>query len=311
MKKFLLVFASLFVLSLQAKAEGFLSGLNSIEQKNIIASVMNELNAEGQFGNADATTLQMAGNLVQSIVSDPQLLQSFENGDLVLDEQFVADYFFKDTLGSIGGAISGAASTLLKFVSPVFNSVKDAAAFIVSVANRTLSYITDSRIIMETIKAGIKVTSILLPFGVTAGATALAGLFFPPASVPIAVGVLVPILGVATTVFAETVKAEYVIAGIKMLKAGTELMDTVLNPPKKADEAPSMLAIEQKNKPASKKQIGEALLLSLKMGKVVEDYLNKIGESGWKKLSTQEKKLFTGFLNRKNKLAASIRIDKL
>lgn len=292
MKKFLLIFSSLCVLSAHATTSNIFNDLNSFEQKNIVSSVMNELKDEGQFENADENTIKAAQYLVQDIISNPQLLLNFQNGDLILDDQFVANYFLKNTLDSIGNFLSG--------------SIRDIAGAIASVANKTLTALTSSKVIMESIKAGIKVINILLPIG----ATMIAGASFLGLT-PVGGALLTVALGTAAKIFNEIVNPTNVETALKLAVVGTNLADTLLNPPKEADEAPSMPSLEKKSQKASQKQIGESMLMVLKIGKSVEQYIDKIGESGWKKIDKKSQQKLLNLVNKAHKIAASIDPKKL
>lgn len=313
MRNFLLLLAPLFLASSYLLAnEDAGAKIRAIETKNLVVDVMNKLQEQGEFANADENTLQLTEQLVQSIVSNPEILDNFANGTLILDEQFVADYLFKDILNTVTSAVTGSVSSIKDFVAKNLRAVAGAIA---SVASKTLNYITSSKIIMETIKAGIKIAAILLPLAASAGATALAGALFGPAALPIGLAVLTTTASLAATVFTEIATPDRVVTGLKLATVGANLMNTILNKPTSANEAPLLSALEKKHSSnaakAPKKQVGEAVLLSLKIGQAVEQYLDKIGDKGWNKLNKEQKTAFTNMINSKNQLTSYINLSNL
>ncbi len=314
MKMFLLLFASLSFLSTSGVSAT--TDLNSIEAQNMAIGIMDTLKNQGEFADTDETTLGMAKEIIQTIVSDPNLLQDFKNGDLVLDEQFVADYFLTDTFRSVKDAVGGVlkpvkslGSTILKPIkdvgSLVFDTVKKLSAGIASIANKTLSAITNNDAVMFLLETGVGIFNKLIPFG--ANALGLALLFVPGAEV------LIPVIAVATPILMKVITPDNVTLALKVAAATASLADSFLNP-EKASYAPrsAMLSLEKKVKNRDRKTAGEAMELTLKGGRALQQYIKNSMKSGeWDKLpkSTRQKLLSTA--DKVNKATALIDAEKL
>jgi hypothetical protein len=304
MKKLLFLFASLFIISTNLSA-AISDDLEAITAKNIAIGIVDQLKAQGEFANADEATLDMAKELVTSIVNNPNLLDDFKNGDLVLDEQFVADYFIKDTIQSIGTTVSSVGSSIVNTLSGiggrVFSTIKDLAGGIASIANKALSAITDNDAVMFLLETGIGIFNKLIPIGATVLGSAL--LFIPGAEV------LIPVVAAVTPILMAVVTPTNVTTALKVAAATAKLADAFLNRDKASLAAGSsmVLALEAKSQKVSKKEAGKALKMGLAGGKAIQEFLHK----NLKKLSKTERRQLTLAADKANKLTTLLDTKKL
>ena len=279
--------------------------MEAITAKNIAIGIVDQLKAQGEFANADEATLDMAKELVTSIVNNPNLLDDFKNGDLVLDEQFVADYFIKDTIQSIGTTVSSVGSSIVNTLSGiggrVFSTIKDLAGGIASIANKALSAITDNDAVMFLLETGIGIFNKLIPIGATVLGSAL--LFIPGAEV------LIPVVAAVTPILMAVVTPTNVTTALKVAAATAKLADAFLNRDKASLAAGSsmVLALEAKSQKVSKKEAGKALKMGLAGGKAIQEFLHK----NLKKLSKTERRQLTLAADKANKLTTLLDTKKL
>lgn len=312
MKKLVTILALLFFLSAQLMA------YTSSEQAraNIAGAYFDELNSQGEFSDMDQSSIDLAKQIVQSIASDPAMLRDYQNGNLVLDEQYV-DYFLKDSITGVlrtAGSVKDKVSDVLKPVKDVLSTalspVKKLTAGIAHIANKSLSAIVDNDAIMTLLDAGIGVLNTLIPYG---GAALFSAVFassvtFPP------LAILLPVITAAIPVLEVVVTPNNVATALKVARATASLADQFLNKDKqKATTAPdsSLIALEKKAaKPA--KEVGEALELTFKGGSMLQSFIKKAKQSGqWKKFSEKEQKELLRAADKANKIAGLIDPAKL
>ncbi|OPZ23374.1 MAG: hypothetical protein BWZ03_00538 [bacterium ADurb.BinA186] len=233
------------------------------------------------------------------------MLNNIKDGELVLDDQFIADYFLKDTISTIKDRVSGVLKPVKDAVSTILSPIKKIAAGVAYVANKALTAITDNDAIMTLLEVGIGVFNTLLPFGATALATA--SLVYPPAA-----AVLIPVIAAATPILQVVVTPSNVTTALKVAQATASLADQFLNKPK-ATTAPfnKMLALEKKA-PKASKEVGQGLELTFKGGLMLQNFIKDAKKSGrWDKLSKSDQTTILKAADKANKTATLIDPEKL
>ncbi len=284
--------------------------LQDLDQKDIAQAVFDNLKEQGEFGNADDETLEIANNVVQTIVTDPDLFAQFNSGDLNLEE-YVTEYFLKDTVKKVVDTTKKVGTKIVdttkKIGSSVFKTLKDVASGIASVANKTLTAITSSETIMKIIGVSVGIANKLIPYGANALGLALLAI---PGAEP-----LIPVIAAAAPILKKVVTPTNVTKALEIAQSTASLADGFLNP-KAASLAPSgLMAIEKKAKKDGKKSdrevAGEAIELALKGARAVEEYVQKMKPSEWDKLPKSTKDKLLNAINKVNKASALVDTNKL
>ena len=186
--------------------------LSVVVGSNLAAADMNSVKAD------------IAKDVVNSILSDKELLEAYENGSLNLDDQFVADHF-----GSkIKKGIKKVGSTVKKGTKKVVSKlpvVKEIASDVAALANKALTKITNSDQLMKALTTSAGVINKLLPIGTEALGL---GLGYVPVVGPVlskAVDKVAPYLEKAIT-------PDNMEKALMMAAKVAEVADALLNPVK-------------------------------------------------------------------------------
>ena len=155
----------------------------------------------------------LAKEVVNSVLSDKELLNAYENGSLNLDGQFVADHFseqIKETAKKVFYRL------------PI---IRDIAADIATLANKTLSKITNSDQIMSVLKTTAGVINKLIPLGTNA-------LSFGIGYVPVVGPVLSKAVDKVAPYLENAVTPDSMEKALMMAAKVAEVADALLNPVK-------------------------------------------------------------------------------
>jgi len=166
----------------------------------------------------------IAKDVVNTILSDKELLNAYENGSLNLDDQFVADHFGE----KIKKATKKVTSTVKKGTKKVVSKlpvVKEIAGDVAALANKALSKITNNDQLMKALKTTAGVINKVLPIGTEALGL---GLGYVPVVGPVlskAVDKVAPYLEKAVT-------PDNMEKALMMAAKVAEVADALLNPVK-------------------------------------------------------------------------------
>ncbi len=186
--------------------------LSVVVGSNLAAADMNSVKAD------------IAKDVVNSILSDKELLEAYENGSLNLDDQFVADHFGE----KIKKATKKVTSTVKKGTKKVVSKlpvVKEIAGDVAALANKALSKITNNDQLMKALKTTAGVINKVLPIGTEALGL---GLGYVPVVGPVlskAVDKVAPYLEKAVT-------PDNMEKALMMAAKVAEVADALLNPVK-------------------------------------------------------------------------------
>lgn len=290
---------ALFTLSLGLKAEN--KSFDSVAEleAHYVADAMVDMMVD-DMNIKDEMSLSIAKDMVGELLSDPMMVQDIQNGDLVLDDAIMADYFLKDTFSSIYGHIS-------ELTSVVFKGIKDVTKGAIHLASKTLNAITDSKELMFLLKIGVGIANALIPVG----ATVLGG-----ALVSTGVGLgLIPVIAAVTPVLMAVVTPGNVETALKVAAASTKLADAYLNPVQEASTAPEadiLVATHKKAGKVSTQQLGTGVLMLLKANKALGEYVQAINQSNkWNKLPKASKKHILDALDASNKVIAKVDTNRI
>lgn len=305
MTKTILMTISFVIISASSQArDAHELSLNQME--NLTDVVFNALEKNGEFAHVDDVTVQYAKILVEDIANNPQRLREFHNGELVLNEEFVTDYFLKDTFHKIGSTIKDIGTSAIK-------GIKDIAGGIAALANKALTAVTSSEMVMKFISTITGVVNKLLPFGASALGAAL--LAVPGGEV------LIPVVASVTPVLMKVVTPDNVTEALKIAAATAKVADTFINQAKddkilKTNLAPTanLLALEKSAHKASKHDreiAGDAYKHGMKGYEALSKYVKKLGKKGWEKLNKKDKEKITAALNKAAAILPLIDVEKL
>lgn len=166
------------------------------------------------FAATNDSQEKIAQDTIKMIVSDSKLLDQYKSGDLNL-EQFVADNF--------GSRIKKVSKKIAKAGKKVASGVKNVTKEIASIANKSLSKITNNEDFMKAIRGVTKVAGKLIPMGVNA--LGLAAGF-----IPVVGPILDPLIMKASPILEKAITPDNVEKALKMAAEVARLADALLNP---------------------------------------------------------------------------------
>jgi hypothetical protein len=342
MKLFSFLVLPLLGLSLNLAASSVdLNSLNDEQMRQFAGDVFDSMNQKGAFGDLDDESAELAKSIAQTIVGDPQLLQDYQDGTLKLDDQFVADYAIgknikkaagkvTDKVKDVGGKVvdkvtdigKAGVSKVKKISAKVFNTAKDAASAIASVANTVLSTVTSNETFMRVMSISIGVFNKVSPYAAAAIGAVLV------VTVPAGGVAMAAALNTAIGVLNKVITPDTFNAAMKIAAATAALADATLNKNGSKSAAvadlaegvkegiaiipdyvaPAAAAKASSDKPATNQQKGEAVKMVGEGTTALAEYV--AGLSDIQKRDPKMKPIFDA-LNAGKAVAASLNLQAL
>ena len=166
------------------------------------------------FAAVNDSEEKIAQEAVKMIVSDNNLLNQYSNEQLNL-EQFVADNF--------GSRIKKLSKKIAKGGKKVASGLKNVTKDIASIANKSLSKITNDEDFMKAIRTTAKVAQKIIPMGTNALGLAVS-------FIPVVGPVLDQAIMKASPILEKAITPDNAEKAIKMAAEAARVADAILNP---------------------------------------------------------------------------------
>lgn len=282
-----LLIIPLFLTGLNARAAQELSVVaTNYDQKiaqNLTSVVFDQMEDEGLLTNVNDDTVAAAEQMVNTIVNDKELFEAYLQGDLILDEQTLAQYGLFDDIFNVvkkvvggvkkvGEAVEGEITDVAKkgfeLAKAALPVVKDALSRVAKYANIGMQYIADNKVVNEILTTGVGVLGKVIKIGAPIIGPALA-------AIPIAGPPLSAVVSVAGPILGNVLTKDNAQALIKFSSAITNVGDKLLNP------APKGVPV------AKPGQVTDAATVALKGTEKLMTFVAKLSPAERKKLPSQ------------------------
>lgn len=265
------ILVAFLMFNISPQAAEFSQKLNDNTTAQMLTSaVFSQMESEGVFFNLDDEAVIAAKGVVNTILGDKNLFNAYKNGDLVLDEKIIADYFFgplgeaiedigkkvgegiKDVATTVVGGIKTAAEKTLELAKKALPIVKEALKRTVHFANVAITTLKDNKTVNAILMDSILIADKIIEVGGPIAGEALI-------AVPYVGPVLGPAVATASKILPHVVTPENVQKALLVASVTTGIADALINP-EKQPAAPAAAAAAQ----APSMDIKTALQVSLK-----------------------------------------------
>lgn len=145
----------IFLINMSARASEDidLSNLKETTNEQLINIVFDQMEEDGSLANVDAQSVRLARKIVETVVDDKELYQSYQDGTLVLDDGFIASYGLLDDLLDIAKKV---VSEIKDITTSAIDVAKSVASKVLPIAKKGLqAFAKYSDVAVKTLASGV------------------------------------------------------------------------------------------------------------------------------------------------------------